>query len=109
DLPAYVAAIAAEEGFAVNHRKTRVMSQAIRQRIGGIVVNQRLNTRREDFDLLKAILTNCVRHGAASQNRRGHPSFSAQLRGKVEWVRSLNAVKGERLSRLYDQVDWAGM
>lgn len=109
DMPAYVGAIAADEGFAANHHKTRVMSQAIRQRIVGIVVNQRLNMRGDDFDLLKATLTNCVRHGAASQNRQGHPSFAAHLRGRVEWLRSLNPIKGERLSRLYDRIDWTGM
>lgn len=108
DLPAYVAAIAAEEGFIVNHHKTRVMSQAMRQRIGGVVVNRRLNIRRADFDRLKAILRNCARHGAASQNRLCHPSFAAYLRGRVEWVRSLNPTRGERLSTLYDQIDWSG-
>jgi len=108
DMPAYVAAIAAEQGFSVNHHKTRVMSQAIRQRIAGVVVNRRLNIRREDFDRLKAILTNCRRHGAASQNRQDHPSFAAHLRGRVEWVRSLNPTRGERLSKVYDQIDWSG-
>ena len=107
NMPAYVAAIAAEEGFSVNHHKTRVMSQAIRQRVAGVVVNQRLNIRRKDFDRLKAILTNCVRHGPGSQNRHGHPSFASHLRGRVEWVRSLNPTRGEQLSRLYDQIDWS--
>ena len=109
DMPVYVAAITAEEGFTVNHHKTRLMSQAVRQRIAGIVVNQRLNIRREDFDRLKAILTNCARHGAASQNRQGHPSFASHLRGRVEWVRSVNSAKGARLAKLYDQIDWTGM
>src|ERR1700726_4568906 len=30
---------------------------------------------RADFHLLKAILTNCARHGPASQNRGGVPDF----------------------------------
>jgi hypothetical protein len=106
DLSAYVAAIAAEEGFSVNHHKTRVMSQAIRQRIGGIVVNQTMNIRRDEFDRLKATLTNCVRRGAASQNRQNHPSFAAHLRGRVEWVAMVHPQKAERLRDLYGQIDW---
>jgi hypothetical protein len=107
DLSSYVAAIAAEEGFSVNHRKTRVMSQAIRQRIAGVVVNQRLNIRRADFDRLKAILTNCARHGPASQNRQKHPSFAAHLRGRVEWLAVIHPGKGERLRKIYEQIDWS--
>lgn len=108
DLPAYVAAIAAEEGFSVNHHKTRVMSQAIRQRIAGVVVNQRLSIGRDEFDRLKAILTNCARHGTAGQNRENRPFFAAHLRGRVEWVAMIHPHKGERLRKIYAQIDWSG-
>ncbi len=57
----HVAAILGEEGFTVQHRKTRIMRQSTRQHLAGLVTNQRLNVRRPHFDLLKAILTNCVR------------------------------------------------
>ena len=53
------AAILLEEGFAVRHRKTRLMQRSVRQHLAGLVVNERLNVRRADFDELKAILTNC--------------------------------------------------
>src|SRR5579864_4041967 len=58
----HVAAILLEEGFQVNHRKTRIMRQGVRQHLAGLVANQRLNIRRTDFDRLKATLTNCIRH-----------------------------------------------
>lgn len=61
----HAAAIVIEEGFRVHHRKTRVMRQSVRQHLAGVVANQRLNVRRTDFDRLKAILTNCLRRGAA--------------------------------------------
>jgi hypothetical protein len=50
----YAAAIVEDEGFMVNHRKTRIMRQGVRQRLAGIVVNQGMNIIRPDFDLLKA-------------------------------------------------------
>ncbi|MGI8745678.1 MAG: reverse transcriptase family protein [Bryobacteraceae bacterium] len=72
----HVAVILLEEGFRVNHRKTRIMRRGVRQHLAGLVANQRLNVRRTDFDLLKATLHNCVRTGPESQNRDAHPRFS---------------------------------
>ena len=68
---ARVAAIAAEEGFALHHRKTRVMRRSVRQHLAGLVVNERVNVARDEVDRLKAVLRNCVRWGPASQNRGG--------------------------------------
>ena len=59
------------------------MRQGVRQHLAGIVVNQHMNVRRADFDRLKAILTNCVRFGPASQNRDAHPEYLLHLNGKV--------------------------
>jgi hypothetical protein len=41
-----LAAIASEEGFEVNHRKTRPMHRGHRQRLTGIVVNEKPNAGR---------------------------------------------------------------
>jgi hypothetical protein len=102
----HVAAIAHEEGFAVHHRKTRIMRQGVRQHITGLVTNQRVNVRRADFDRLKAILTNCARTGPASQNREGHPSFRSHLEGRLGFVESINPEKGRRLRRIFDEIRW---
>jgi RNA-directed DNA polymerase len=64
-----VVAVAYEEGFRVNHRKTRAMHRGDRQVLTGIVVNARANVPRPHNDRLKAVLHNCARFGAASQNR----------------------------------------
>lgn len=105
-LSIYAAAIAMEEGFRVHHRKTRVMRQSVRQHLAGLVTNQHANVRRTDFDQLKATLTNCVRHGPASQNRDGHPCWREHLRGRVGFVESINRAKGGRLRALYEQILW---
>jgi hypothetical protein len=101
-----VAAILLEEGFAVNHRKTRIMRQGVRQYLAGVVANQRLNVPRPDYDRLKAILTNCVRSGPESQNREGHSDFRAHLRGHVSFVEMVNPTRGARLRKLFDQIEW---
>ena len=101
-----VAVILLEEGFTVHHRKTRVMRQGVRQYLAGIVTNEHLNVVRADFDTLKAILTNCVRHGAESQNREGHPAFRQHLDGRVGFVEMVNPAKGARLRKIYQRIDW---
>lgn len=98
--------IAASEGFVVNPRKTRAMGQAGQQTVTGVVVNVKPNVARTEFDLLKAILTNCVRHGSQSQNRDRHRDFRAHLIGRVAHVTQLNAARGAKLKAIFDRITW---
>jgi RNA-directed DNA polymerase len=102
----HVAAIVLEEGFKVHHRKTRIMRQGVCQHLAGIVINQHLNVRRTDFDCLKAVLTNCVRLGPATQNRDAHPEFRLHLEGKLAFVEMINPAKGKRLRTIFNQIQW---
>jgi RNA-directed DNA polymerase len=101
-----VGAIAIEEGFAIQHRKTRAMRQGVSQRAAGIVINQKINMPRNDYDRLKAILCNCVKHGPADQNRSSVADFRAHLSGRVAHVARLNPSRGQKLIRLLEQVQW---
>lgn len=105
-IEAWVGRIAIEEGFALNHRKTRCLTEGRRQSVCSIVVNQRPNLPREEFDRLKAILHQCVVRGPAAQNREGEPHWREYLHGRVAWAAQLNPVKAQRLRRLLDQIDW---
>jgi hypothetical protein len=102
----HVAAIALEEGFPVHHRKTRLMRPGVRQHLAGIIINQHSNIPRRDFDQLKAILTNCIRTGPDAQNRAGHPDFRAHLGGRIAFVESIHAARGQRLRALFQRVPW---
>jgi RNA-directed DNA polymerase len=103
---AQIGAIVLEEGWSVNHRKTRVMPQSVRQHLAGLVTNEGLNVSRKSYDELKAILTNCVRHGPESQNREAHPAFRAHLEGRVAFVASVNVEKGARLRAIFERIAW---
>ncbi len=105
-LRKWVIRVVTEEGFTLNAAKTRVKSQSDRQTVTGLVVNVKPNVRRRDFDLLKAILTNCVRHGPASQNRDKLPHFRAHLQGRVAFVASIHAVHGSKLRAIFDRIVW---
>jgi len=101
-----VAAIALEEGFRVNTRKTRVMRAGVRQQVTGIVINRHPNIARNEFDNLKAALTNCARHGPQSQNRHGRQNYRDYLGGKVAYATMVNPARGAKLQRLYDAIAW---
>jgi len=101
-----VTAIVEDCGFRVNPRKTCWFGQQRAQRVTGIVVNRHPNIARTDFDRLKAILTNCIRHGPADQNRDGHADFRAWLCGTLAWFASINAARTEKLRRLFERIEW---
>jgi RNA-directed DNA polymerase len=105
-FPIQAPTILAEQGFAVHHRKTRILRHGVRQHLAGIVVNRRLNVIRADFDRLKAILTNSVRHGPESQNRQAHPNSRAHLEGRVSFAAMINPGTGKRLRAIFDRIDW---
>ena len=73
-----------DEGFPVQACQGGASSRANqRQSVTGVVVNERINISRADYDRLKATLYNCVKHGPASQNTEDRPDFAAHLRGRI--------------------------
>jgi RNA-directed DNA polymerase len=102
-----VGAILLEEGFRPNHHKTRVMGQGQKQHAAGLVLNEKPNLDRREFDRLKAILTNCARHGPTSQNFENQPNLAAHLAGKLAWVRFIQPGKEAKLRAIFERIDWS--
>jgi hypothetical protein len=96
-----VARIARDEGFLLNAGKTRVMTDAGRQTVGGVVVNVRPNVARQEYDRLKAVLHNAVHDGPGDLD-------PAVLRGRIAWVASLHPGRGAELERRFARVAWEG-
>jgi hypothetical protein len=105
-LWAAVIAIAGEEGFRLNQRKTRLATGARRQEVCGIVVNVRPTVRRTEYDRLRAILHNAARTGPDAQNRAGLPDFRAHLLGRIAWVAQLDPGRGARLREAFGRIAW---
>ena len=103
-LESVVGSICLQEGVKLNYKKSRVKRPHQKQRVTGIVVNSKTNVDRKYFDNLKAVLTNCTRHGLNSQNRHGHPNFRAHLLGRIQYVKSLNKNRGLKLEQIYQQI-----
>jgi RNA-directed DNA polymerase len=105
-LVTLVEGIAAQEGFRINPFKTFFQRSSQRQRLAGLIVNQRPNVDRREYDQLKAILHNALLHGPRSQNRTNHPNYRSHLLGRISRVNHLNAQRGERLLTTFGQIDW---
>ncbi|MBM2620683.1 RNA-directed DNA polymerase [Actinoplanes sp. LDG1-06] len=99
-LVALTTSIAAEEGFRVHPHKTRFRTQAQRQSVTGLVVNDRPAVPREEYDRLRAILHNAATHGLAEANRDGHADFAAHLTGRVAWMSHHHPSRAAKLQDL---------
>ena len=93
-------AIVLEEGFRLNHRKTRVMRRGHRQELCGVSVAERPSVPRRERDRLRAILHNARRDGLDGQNREGHADFRRHLEGRIAWVRAVDPHTARRLGVL---------
>jgi hypothetical protein len=104
--------IARDEGFRLNPTKSTLRTAARRQTVTGIVVNERTNLARADYDRLKATLHRLALDGPGGGRhhpgggRRDSVELEAHLRGRVAWVESLNPRRGAKLRRLYEAIDW---
>ena len=103
---ASVFALAIEEGFEVNPRKTRPMRRGVRQRLAGVVVNAHPNVARDDYDRLKATLHNCLTLGPDAQDRDRLGDLRARLTGRVAHVAMLNPARGAKLRAILDRIAW---
>ena len=95
------------EKHSARRRKRRVLRGSQRQTVAGVVVNEKPNVSRRDFDRLKSILHNCAKHGPSTQNHDDHPDFAAHLAGRIGHVLHLNPHRGAKLRELYNQIDWS--
>jgi hypothetical protein len=97
--------ITADESFAVNEKKTRVLKPAARQSVTGVVVNAKPAVSRKVRRQMRAILHNASKTGVQSQNRRRHPHFASWIRGMVGFIGMVNAQHAKPLQSKLDQLN----
>lgn len=87
-------------GFAINPEKTRLMHRTQRQRVTGLVINEKTNVSQEYVRDLRNLLFIWKQHGEpeaiAAWQRKGHPRnwppgkpaprFALTVRGRVQYV-----------------------
>lgn len=97
-------------GFRVNDAKTKVETQARRQQVLGVVVNEKPNIARHEYLRLRAIIHNCRVFGFDTQfERAGKASVAALysfLKGKIVYIKHIAPEAGEKLTaQLEDAMD----
>ncbi|GAC48175.1 reverse transcriptase family protein [Gordonia aichiensis] len=93
-------------GLHLNAAKTRVMHRHQQQRLAGLVVNDRPQVSRREYDAVRALLHNAAITGANAQNRHGHNDFRAHVYGLIAWIGATGEVRRQRLLEMADRVDW---
>jgi len=106
DIRRLVARIVRDEGFRLNDRKSRLVTRAGRQVVTGVVVNDRPNPPRGEYDRLRAVIHDATQNGPTIANRDGRTDFRGHLLGRIAWVESLNPSRGATLRRSFMRVDW---
>ena len=101
-----VGSIVNQSGFLLNQAKTRCRRRSQRQVVTGIVVNADTTLPRPDIDRLRAILHQCRTTGPAAANREQLPDFRSHVLGRISWATAVNPVKGAKLRRAFDMIDW---
>ena len=87
--------IAEDEGFTLNHAKTRLLRRGTPQRVTGVIVNDVLGLSRQERRRLRAAL-----HQASLRARSagGALQIDATLRGKLAYLKMLNPAQAARLT-----------
>ncbi len=85
------------EGFIVNADKTLLLSHARRQTVTGAVVNQTLGLSRQERRRLRTMLHH-ESQGKPLHDAEKHPATSAQLQGKLAYLKMLSAEQWEKLT-----------
>ncbi|HQY88321.1 MAG TPA: reverse transcriptase domain-containing protein [Tepidisphaeraceae bacterium] len=98
-LLARIRHITNDENFSVNEKKTRVLRQAARQNVTGIVVNKKLSVNRTTRRKLRAIIHNAKRDGLVRQNRVRRPNFAGWIGGMISFVTMVNPEQGKKLRK----------
>ena len=98
-LRAWVTAIVQDEGFTLRHDKTRLMPAHQSQQVTGLVLNERPNLPRTEFDRLKAQLHRLT------QQRQVPTAERARLMGQLQWASQwLAPTRVAKLQRLWDAI-----
>lgn len=93
-------------GFEVNNAKTKTETYWTRQTVLGVVVNEKPNVARFEYERIKAIIHNCLVDGFTSQARRAGcrsaGNLVSHLRGKLSYFQQIAPHKAAKLRQVFD-------
>ncbi len=102
------------ENFSVNHKKVRLQKADVCQEVTGLVVNEKVNLRREYIREIRAMLHNweTLGYGEAQQKflenyfpkkAKGKSELSNVLAGKLQFFRMVRGAEDREYQRYFNQ------
>lgn len=95
-----------ETGFTVNSNKTRMLSRGSRQKVTGLVVNDKVSIGRNKKKTLRAIVHNILMNGPVAENRLNDPFFREIIFGHLGHAKSIDPDFANPLIEDLKRLDW---
>ena len=101
-----------DEGFRISHKKLRVTGRGKAQIVTGLVVNEKVNIRRDEIRTLRAIIHNCkkkgvLKHVLERDDIEDKLNFVSWLYGKLGMVQMVRPEIAERFREELKSIDWS--
>jgi retron-type reverse transcriptase len=96
-----------ESGFDVNNQKVRMVSKGARQKVTGLVVNDKVSIGRTKKKTLRAIVHNILMNGPVSENRSNDPFFKERIFGHLGCANAIDPEFASPLIDLLKKTDWS--
>jgi retron-type reverse transcriptase len=94
-------------GFTVNKEKTRLHSRGSKQKVTGLVVNDKLSIGRENKKKLRAIVHNILMKGPIVENRSNDPFFRERIFGYLGYANLTDPEFAAPLINSLKKIDWS--
>lgn len=96
-----------KNGFNVNYEKVRVISKGSKQKVTGVIVNDKISIGRQKKKTLRAIVHNILVKGPVSQNKDNDPFFRERIFGYLAFAKAIEPEFATPLIKSLKEVDWS--
>ncbi len=96
-----------ESKFEVNEKKVRMVAKGSRQKVTGLVVNDKVSIGRTKKKFLRAIVHNILKNGPVAENKNGDLYFREQIFGLLGYAKSVDPEFAAPLIESLKNIDWS--
>ncbi|HEY5123429.1 MAG TPA: retron St85 family RNA-directed DNA polymerase [Ignavibacteria bacterium] len=94
--------------FFINEEKTRISSNGSRQKVTGLVVNDKISIGRIKKKKLRAIVHNILKNGPEIENRNDEPFFKEKIFGELGFAKMVDPEFANPLIDKLKCLNWDG-
>jgi retron-type reverse transcriptase len=98
------------EGFSINDEKTKILHNSHKQKVTGVVVNQKVSIPKSFYRNLRQELYYMNKFGVSSHLLEKQTMFKSNTKayyfGLVHYCYMIDPIKGEKLLQLLEKINW---